>query len=510
MQLSVAQSFLDAVERHRSSTALVTQDGSWSYDDLGRLTGAVSAFIGSTSLERGERVAVLLPNSAEYAAAYFGVQLAGGVSVAMNTQEPATVIHRLIRHCDAKLLFVDAKWRDLRRLAELFGDDGPDVIRVGDEDGPWGEILRSCSRDFRRHVIETRSGDLASIIYTSGTTGNPKGVMLSHRNLHANTQSILQYIDISWVDRTLNVLPFYYSFGNSILMTHLTAGACIVLHNNIAFPHAVLKRITEEKVTGFYGVPTTFMLLYDPERIASTDLSTLRYVAQAGGPMSVDKQQQLMRDLPNVRIFIMYGQTEATARLTYLEPERIADKQGSVGKAIPGVEIRVGAVAGERHDADSPGEVYAHGDNIMMGYWNDATATNEVIRDGWLRTGDLGYFDNDGFLYLTGRASDMIKTGANRVSPAEIEDVVGQIAGVREVGAYAVDDEVLGQAIAVAVIASSGADLDVKAIRRHCLAEMSAYKVPKYVRFVTELPKTASGKLRRHILTAQHEEKAEQ
>ena len=509
MQHSVAQSFLDSVERHRSSAALVTQQRSWSYDELGRLAGAVSAFIGSKSLERGDRVAILLPNSAEYVAAYFGAHLAGGVAVALNSQEPAVAINRLVRHCGAKLVFVDAKWRDLGRLVELLGDDGPEVVAVGEGSGPWREIVQSSSRDYRRYVVETRSGDLASIIYTSGTTGNPKGAMLSHRNLFANTQSILQYIDISWVDRTLNVLPFYYSFGNSILLTHMSVGACIVLHNNIAFPHAVLQRMSKEKVTGFYGVPTTFTLLYDPERIAATDLSSLRYVAQAGGPMSVDKQQQLTRDLPGVRIFIMYGQTEATARLTYLDPERITDKQGSVGKAIPGVEIRVGATPGERHSAKSPGEVYARGDNIMMGYWNDATGTNEVIRDGWLRTGDLGYFDNDGFLYLTGRASDMIKTGANRVSPAEIEDIISRLDGVREVGAYAVDDDVLGQAIAVAVIASDGAGLDERAVQRHCLSEMSAYKVPKHVRFVSELPKTASGKLRRHVLTAQYKENSE-
>ena len=506
MQQSVARSFLDSVDRNRSSNALITTERAWTYEELGRLTGAVSSFLGAENLERGDRVAILLPNCPEYVAAFYGTHLAGCVVVALNIQEPATVLARLLEHCGARLLFVDDKLRELPRLRELTSGSGLKIIAIEGKSGPWSEILSASSPDFRRHVVDTRSNDLAAIIYTSGTTGNPKGVMLSQKNLFANTESILNYLPISWVDKCFNVLAFYYSFGNSILHTHMTAGACLILQNHVAFPHAVIKRMSEEKATSFYGVPTTFALLFGHDRLKDADLSSLRYIAQAGGPMSVAQQQQLAADLPGVEIFVMYGQTEATARLSYLEPEHLVDKAGSVGKAIPGVVLRVGSNDDDKHTADSPGEVYASGDNIMAGYWNDSMASSEALRDGWLRTGDLGYFDSDGFLFLTGRSSDMIKTGANRVSPAEIEDVISRFDGVAEVGVFAIDDEILGQAVAAAIVRQPEADLDIQEIQRMCLAGLSSFKVPKYIRFVESLPKTSSGKLKRHVLAEEYKE----
>ena len=509
MRHTVASAFLDAVTRYGASPALVDQDRTWTYAELGRLTLAVTEFIGSMSLQRGDRIALVLQNSAEYVATYFATQLTGCAVVALNTQEPAPVLSGLVAHCNASLLFVDSKFKDLNRLKELLDANGPQVVEIGSDSATWQEITAMASGDSQGHLAEAKDEDLASIIYTSGTTGNPKGVMLSHRNLFANTESILDYIDIGPDDRTFNVLPFYYSFGNSVLLTHLSVGASVILQNNIAFPHAVMKRMGDERATGFYGVPTTFTLLFETERIEASDLISLRYIAQAGGPMSVDKQQQLARDLPHVRIIVMYGQTEATARLTYLDPDRLHDKFGSAGKAIPGVELRIGHSKNEVHSADNPGEICARGDNIMKGYWKNAAATSEVIKDGWLLTGDLGYFDSEGFLYITGRASDMIKTGANRVSPAEVEDVIARLEQVSEVGAYPVDDDVLGQAIAVSIVTTEGAELDAKTIQRFCLGEMSPYKVPKYIRFVSELPKTASGKLKRHVLVREYEESKE-
>ena len=507
MQQSVARSFLDSVDRHRSSSALITSERAWTYEDLGRLTGAVASFLGSANLERGDRVAIILPNCPEYVAVFYGIHLAGCAVVALNIQEPAAVLARLLEHCGARVLFVDAKLRELPQLRELTSNSDLRIVPVSEDSGEWSEVVSGSLPDYRRHVVDSRSSDLAAIIYTSGTTGNPKGVMLSQKNLFANTQSILNYLPISWVDKCFNVLAFYYSFGNSILHTHMTAGACLILQNNVAFPHAVLKRMASEKATSFYGVPTTFALLFGHDRLKDADLSALRYIAQAGGPMSVAQQQQLAEDLPGTEIYVMYGQTEATARLSYLEPAHLADKAGSVGKAIPGVTLRVGSSDKSKHTADAPGEVYAFGDNIMSGYWNDSVASSEVLRDGWLRTGDLGYFDQDGFLFLTGRSSDMIKTGANRVSPAEIEDVVSRIDGVAEVGVYAIDDDILGQAVAAAIVTEPGVELDVQDIQRQCLAGLSSFKVPKSIKFVESLPKTSSGKLKRHVLAKEYEEK---
>jgi acyl-CoA synthetase (AMP-forming)/AMP-acid ligase II len=455
-----------------------------------------------------------MPNSGEYISVYYGIHMAGCVVVALNQQEPAPVIARLLEHCGAEVLFVDQDYKDLDTLREISGAGQLHIVpvHIGDGDAPdgnteiWQQIRVQASPDFWQNLINTRSGDLAMIIYTSGTTGKPKGVMLSQKNLFANTESILEYLPITGSDRCLNVLPFYYSFGNSILLTHMTAGASLVLQNTIAFPHAVLKAMEEHGATSFYGVPTTYALLFPSHRIKAVDLSSLKYIAQAGGPMSVTQQQQLLADLPGVEIFVMYGQTEASARLTYLDPCYLIEKSGSVGKGIPGVELRVGERPGSKHSAAAPGEIYASGENIMIGYWNDTQTTSEVVRDGWLKTGDLGYFDSDGFLFITGRSSDMIKTGANRVSPAEIEEVISAFPEVSEVGVYGVPDEILGQAIAAAIVLNKGTSLEVQEIQRRCLGLLTNYKVPKFIRFVLTLPKTSSGKLKRHVLAKEHKE----
>jgi acyl-CoA synthetase (AMP-forming)/AMP-acid ligase II len=228
-------------------------------------------------------------------------------------------------------------------------------------------------------------------------------------------------------------------------------------------------------------------------------LSRLRYVTQAGGPMPRPLLEELRKRLRAARVFVMYGQTEATARLTCLPPEDLDSKPGSVGVPVTGVEIDI------REETRSlppggVGEIFVRGPNVMLGYWNDAAASADVLRDGWLRTRDLGYMDQDGYLYLVGRATDMIKTGAFRVSPQEIEEVIAAIEGVEDAAVVAIPDEVLGQAVKAVVVPRPGADLTVMAVKAHCRANLASYKVPKAVEFATALPRTSSGKVQRFKL----------
>src|SRR5690606_18608619 len=270
-----------------------------------------------------------------------------------------------------------------------------------------------------REWISAAREDLAMIIYTSGTTGRPKGVMISHGNLAANTAAIVAYLGLHPADRGLCVLPFHFSYGNSMLHTHLAAGATLIIEDNVAFPQMVLRRMQDEAVTGFSGVPSTFALLLGRCRLQDYDLSSVRYITQAGGAMPHPLIQRLRTELPSARLFVMYGQTEATGRLTYLDPADLDRKLGSVGKPVAGVEIQVCDASGRELPPGEIGEIRARGPNIMLGYWRDPQATQQVLRDGWLYTGDLGHKDNEGFLYIDGRAVEMIKVGAFRVSPQE-------------------------------------------------------------------------------------------
>ena len=295
-------------------------------------------------------------------------------------------------------------------------------------------------------------------------------------------------------------LPFHFSYGMSVLNSNLASGAHLVLEDNLAFPQVLVKRLQDEGITGFAGVPATFALLLGRTQLADFDLSRLRYVTQAGGAMPRTQIQALRAALPQARLFVMYGQTEATARLSYLPPDELDEKLGSVGLPLPGVDIEIRDPSGRVVPDDAIGELCARGPNVMMGYWDDAALTAQVVRDGWLHTGDLAHRDGDGYLYIDGREVEMIKVGAFRVSPQEIEEVLATLPGVQEVAVTGMPDALLGQAIKAVIVPREGARVDVMGVKAHCRAHLAQYKIPKVVEFAAELPRTSSGKVQRYKL----------
>ena len=240
----------------------------------------------------------------------------------------------------------------------------------------------------------------AEIIFTSGSTGIPKGVMISHKNLIANTDSIITYLKLNQDDRMLVVLPFYYCYGLSLLHTHLRVGGSIVLNNSFIFLGSIINNLLDYKCTGFAGVPSHFqILLRKSDNFKTTKFPDLKYVTQAGGKLAPIFIDEFRKSHPEITFIVMYGQTEATARLSYLPPELYEAKKGSMGKGIPGVELKVINEKGEKIKPGEIGEVIARGDNVMLGYFEDEEGTKNTIRDGWLYTGDLGTVD-EGWLYF--------------------------------------------------------------------------------------------------------------
>jgi len=488
-----------SVERQPDAPALAWKTARWTYSDLAGAIAATAAFLQGRGRGKGDHIALLFRNSPHYVAAYYGAMAAGCVTVPLNPHEHAQVLTRQMEHCQARMLLGDPAHPEWNAIAELAAASGIDAIEIPAEDdaGTLARYLRQMGGAAISHD-DAHDGDApATIIYTSGTTGRPKGVVLSHRNLAANTGSIVQYLGIRPDDRGIAVLPFQFSYGNSVLHTHLAAGAELLLEDSIAYPHAVLQRMADEKVTSFSGVPSTFALLLSRCDLTAFDLSRVRYLTQAGGPMPKANILRLRAQLPNARLFIMYGQTEAAARLSYLPPERLDDKLGSVGIAIPGIELAVMRPDGTRANANEVGEITARGPNVMQGYLRDPEGTREALRGGWLHTGDLGHFDDDGFLYIDGRAVEMIKVGAFRVSPQEVEEAIAALPGVAEVGVTGIPDELLGQAIKAVLVMKEGSSLDARTVKAHCRQHLAMYKVPKIVEFTGALPYTATGKVRR-------------
>lgn len=469
-----------------TSLALVHDSRRLSYSQLYELASIVACNLHRHGLSPNQRVAMLLPNSPEAVALIYGTWLAGGVIVPLNPQAHAHEACTLAKHAEARFLIHEPAQRDIDATT---AHSTVTAISIT-------ELLTATNEPSVSHRA-AKSGDLAMLLYTSGTTGQPKAVMLSHGNILTNVSAIIEYLQLTEKDSVLLVLPFNYSYGNSVLHTHLAVGATIVIERNLIFPHAMVDTMVREKVTGFSGVPSTFSLLLTRVDPANLQLTSLRYITQAGAAMPKALLDQLRNALPQVRVFIMYGQTEATARLTYVPPERLDDKQGSVGIPIRGVELQIRDEHLRTLHSPDAGDIWVRGPSVMLGYWKDEAATREVLLDGWLKTGDGGYLDSDGFLFLVGRRSDIIKTGAHRVNPIEVEETIADIPGIDDAGVAGIDDNILGQSIAAYIVIAPGHDITIERIKAHCRERMAAYKVPKQVYFVDSLPRTASGKLRR-------------
>ncbi len=483
--------------RFADRTAIIHGDSAITYGDLWHRVRTIATLLRRNGLRRGDRVGLLMANSIDYVAVYYGSLAAGAVAVAFNTAAKARDLCGLLDHSECRWLFADPRHPELSAVLAMAGKR-LQVIPV-----EAGGAVRSLGPADEVDFSNCRTEAPAAIIYTSGTTGRPKGVTLSHANLATNVDSILAYLNLNEEDRVVNVLPFSYSYGNSVLHTHLAVGGSLVLEDNMLFPHRVMESVAHHRATGFSGVPTTFALLLSRVRLEEYSLASLRYITQAGGAMAPATTAQLRKALPHTDIYVMYGQTEATARLAYLPPARLEAKLGSVGIAIPGVTLEVRDETGRPLAPNVTGEICARGNNIMLGYWRDPEATAQVIRDGWLHTGDLGHTDEEGYLYIDGRRSDMIKTGAHRVSPGEIEEAVAELPGVEEVAAVGVPDPILGQVIKCLVVARPGCALTPMAIQHHCRRQLAAHKVPKKVIIVGALPKTTSGKVQRYLLREQ-------
>jgi len=474
------------------------------YHELCSGAEALANFLIGEGLEPGSRVALLLDNSPDYATAYFGALWAGAVVVPMACAAKAPELLHRLTHAQAHWLITPP---DHPALASIRRQSHPRLRFLAIDEvpplGPSPDPARGCfvSNAAPGHTpIRAAATDWAVLMYTSGTTAKPKGVMHSHRNLVSNALAINDYLRLAHDDRTLCILPFHYAFGSSLLHTHVVAGASLVLVNAPAYPALWAEAIARHAVTGFSGVPAAYALLLDRVDPDRCDLSSLRYFSQAGGAMKPAMIERIRRAAPHAEFFVMYGQTEATARLTYLPPAQWEAKQGSVGIPIPGVRIEVRNTAGQRVPSGALGEVWAHGPNVMLGYWKDETLSRGVLRDGWLRTGDIGYMDEDGFLFLRGRASEIIKSGAHRICPEEIEEVIANIDGVKEVAVIGVDDEMFGQAIRALVVPQPSVALTRRDVVHHCRLLLPKFKIPKQIHFTTGLPRTTSGKVSRALL----------
>ena len=485
----------------------------YTYAEVLSSSMATASWLLAKGMPAGFRGALLTDDPFDYITSYFGIMIAGGIVVGLNTQTSERTLKTVLNNCTASVIFAHAKY--LKYLENVLGQT-PSVISAVISNLGACTLKTTCFVKWNDHqeIMEYRgkfnaevsasSGpnqeDIAQIIYTSGTTGEPKGVMLRHSNLTANTSSIIKYLGLTANDRIMAVLPFFYSYGNSVMLTHIAAGGSLVVNQNFTYPNVILDQMLEERVTGFSGVPSTFAILLNRSTIRNYHFPSLRYITQAGAAMSPVQARKLKKIFPEVDLFIMYGQTEASARLAYLNPANFEKKSGSIGKAIPGVTLKLLDSAGQPVSTGETGEIVAQGDNIMAGYWEKPDETARVVRQEGLWTGDLATQDKEGYLYIISRRSDIIKSGSHRIGPKEIEDVILEHEATHEVAVIGVEDEILGEVIKACVILKPGVICSDKDIIKHCRKNLQMFKVPVTVDFFDEFPITATGKIRKTVL----------
>lgn len=464
--------------------AVIDRAGEHSYAELRAATSALVGRINGWGLPPRSRVGLLSRNSFFWVAGYLAILRAGHIAVPFATVLTADDVQRKASFVDCDAFVVDT---GLRRAFQSVVDGATHVV---DE-----SALLAADSGGDAAAAPVDPDDDAVLMFTSGTTSAPRAVRVSHRNIAANTASIVDYLGLTSADRVLVVLPLSYCYGASLLHTHLSAGGSVAICDTFAFPETVIEQIRRDRCTGIAGVPSTYQLLLRASSFATTPLPTLRLLQQAGGRLPPSQIDRVTAAQPQARLFVMYGATEATARLSYLPPDIAAERRGSIGRGIPGVTLTVVDPDGRPVPPGTVGEIFARGDNITKGYWKDPEGTAAKFVDGGLRTGDLARADDDGFLYIVDRQSDFIKSWGIRVSSHEIEDAVVALDGVTAAAAVGRPDEDAGESIVLFYASAPDTGITPEQVLSHCRTHLAKHLVPHEVRLLPELPLNQNGKI---------------
>lgn len=512
----------NAARRNPRAAALVYKADRLDYGGFADAVDRGAQGLLGHGLARGERVAIYLEKRLETAIGIFAASAAGGAFVPINPLLRPRQVGHILRDCAVRVLITSAdrlgtlqeeiaESHDLRTVILVDGGAAA-PLREGIAVTAWSDFLADPGATHARHrVIDS---DMTAILYTSGSTGRPKGVVLSHRNMVTGAHSVARYLENVPEDRILAALPFSFDAGLSQMTTAASVGACVVLMNFL-LPQDVVRTAAREGITGLAAVPPLWVQLADQTWPAAA-VDSLRYWTNTGGAMPAALLAKLRRALPKTDPVLMYGLTEAF-RSTYLPPGELDRRPGSMGKAIPNVEVLVVRENGERCAPGEPGELVHRGPLVSMGYWNDPERTAQRFKPAPGRpegltlpeiavwSGDTVKMDEDGYLYFVGRRDEMIKTSGYRVSPTEVEEVIYASGLVGEAAALGVPHPKLGQGIVVVVTAPAGGPLDAAALIDHCRKELPAFMVPHKVIRRDSLPRNPNGKIDRKSLAGLHE-----
>ncbi len=498
--------------RTPDKAAVIADGKQYSYRELLDSAQRLAATLKKKGVRPGERVLLWLENGWAAAVSIYGVWMAGGVVAVINPQTKPEKFLFIVRDSQATALLGEP-----RLMEPLVGKiESMDGLRYTGVNGHssiyenFDQILENSAEPLfeTEPVIAT---DLAALIYTSGSTGEPKGVMHSHQSMVFAATSIIEYLRLSEDERMLCVLPLAFDYGLYQLLMSIQLGATLILEKSFAFPAQVLARLEQEQATVFPGVPTLFASLVDGYRRNGKTFPFVKRVTNTAAALPEGLISELREVFPESLVFSMYGLTECK-RATFLEPEELENRPGSVGKAIPGTDAFVLRDDGARAAPGETGILHVRGPHVMLGYWRRPEQTAEMLRPGFwpgermLCTQDLFRSDAAGYLYFVGRTDDVIKSRGEKVSPVEVERVLCGIDGVRQAAVIGVDDPVLGQAIWAFIEPDQTIEINATRLKAGCTERLEPFMIPKRFELVERLPRTANGKVDKRRLSAEREQ----
>lgn len=491
--------------------ALVCMKQRLTYGELDARSNALAHILVVAGVKRGDRVVVFADNTVETAISFWAVLKANAVVSIVNPLTKSDKLSYLLNDCRPAALITDvhiysvfaepAKACSHLRCVIVSGVIDDLKLAALPHAQRWNDAIAGGDRTTppARTCIDI---DLAAIIYTSGSTGDPKGVMLTHRNMLTACTSIASYLELQEDEVILGVLPLAFDYGLYQMIMAFRTGARLVLERSFTFPAQILNLMVDEGVTGFPGVPTIFSILAELKSLKDYDLSKIRYVTNTAAALPVKHILMLKDIFPTARIYSMYGLTECK-RCTYLPPKDIDRKPSSVGIAIPNTEMWIVDENGNKVPANTVGQLVIRGATVMKGYWEKPESTAKKLKLGplpgeqVLYTGDYCKMDEEGYLYFIGRMDDIIKSRGEKVAPKEVENILMNIPGVKEAAVIGVPDEILGQAVKAFVVLEEGISLTEKQLQNECQSRLENFMVPKYIATVPNLPKTDTGKIKK-------------
>jgi long-chain acyl-CoA synthetase len=507
-QRLLGEALIFSAGRFPEKRAVIDKSKEYSYLDLKESAQKMAGYLILSGIKKGDRIAIFMNNSWQCVVSIYGVTLAGGVFLVVNPQTKADKLKYILKDSGAKVMISERMFsNELTQVIDGTFDFSLLILsgRKNNQEAvfPCKTVnLEEINRDEYGEIPAPRiiPNDLAALIYTSGSTGFPKGVIMTHQSMVFASWSLIEYLRLNEDEKILLLLPLAFDYGLYQLLMAVTIGGTLIVEQSFTFQASIYRLIDKLKPTVFPGVPMVYAMMIATHRKTGLSFDCIRKVTNTAAALPAEFIPDLKKIFPNALIFKMYGLTECK-RVCYLEPELIDAKPASVGKAIPGTEVFLLSPDGESVPPGGRGILHIRGPHLMLGYWKNEELSKEMLKPGFLPgerilcSNDWFRMDEEGFLYFLGRTDDIIKTRGEKVSPVEVENVIYNMPGIREVAVIGVPDEIMGESIIAFVTIHDNISLDEKDVIRECMSGLESHMVPAKVIFLNEMPKSPNGKI---------------